>query len=653
MALGHMARTRGDHRGAGDYFEQAAEQAENPVDALKNLVGARIAAGNIPAAEDVVARLLANDPASFAGHMAKGLLKRATNDRPGARAAFLRAAELEPAKPQAHVEIAAEELARDDVKGAAAALETALSFDPTHGEALLKKGGLLAKRGENEAALALYGQLRVERPDLVWAYVNEADLLAKLGKPDDALSVLAAAREKCKPNSQIDFKEAGVLRQFGRLDRSLAVSAAACDAFPRDFWPWHSRTAMTIELGRFDEAEALLAAPPSVASIGERGHVFKLRARLLKSRWALEAALVELGAAIELDPGDGAACEERAKLELMLFDLSGAWRDLKAHAEARSASARRKVNPMHSFTGQLYEEFVLDRALAEQIEALCGTPAREQIAPLMRLARDVPDATGPAIGLMIALRRSGRFDRPSSEGTADGSTPRIPKIITRFWNDPEPPADVARLMASWDECEPDFRIETFNDASAQNYLRARCAPPVAAAFRRTGEPAQRADLFRLARLFNEGGYFIDADDRARGGLSAHVPPWASFFAHQEDPGSIGNNVLGAAPRHPVIARALGEATAAILRGDRDIVWLTTGPGLLTRALAHWLASEPERLGERLSTVALLTIEEIRRAAGIHCQPAYKNAGRAWLSGAFRKATRNDAVKPVQGAGRKP
>ena len=130
---------------------------------------------------------------------------------------------------------------------------------------------------------------------------------------------------------------------------------------------------------------------------------------------------------------------------------------------------------------------------------------------------------------MIALRRSGRFDPPSSGTRPDGSTPGIPRLITRFWNDPEPPADVAGLMASWDECEPDFRIETFNDFTAQNYLRARCAPEIAHAFRRAGEPAQRADLFRLARLYNDGGYYIDADDRARGGLRpmSHRVPHSS------------------------------------------------------------------------------------------------------------------------------
>ncbi len=90
------------------------------------------------------------------------------------------------------------------------------------------------------------------------------------------------------------------------------------------------------------------------------------------------------------------------------------------------------------------------------------------------------------------------------------------------------------------------------------------------------------------------------------------------------------------PRHPAIGLALNEAVSAILRGDRDLVWLTTGPGLLTRSLARWLAAEPERLGMQTASIAILTLAEMRRVAAIHCHAAYKKRGRAWLSGAFAK-----------------
>ena len=41
----------------------------------------------------------------------------------------------------------------------------------------------------------------------------------------------------------------------------------------------------------------------------------------------------------------------------------------------------------------------------------------------------------------------------------------------------------------------------------------------------------------------------------------------------------------------MIARALDLATAAMNRGDNDIPWLATGPGLITRAFAQVLAEQ--------------------------------------------------------------
>jgi hypothetical protein len=97
--------------------------------------------------------------------------------------------------------------------------------------------------------------------------------------------------------------------------------------------------------------------------------------------------------------------------------------------------------------------------------------------------------------------------------------------------------------------------------------------------------------------------------------------------------------MGAAPGHPVIETALSEAVAAIARDDRDLIWLSTGPGLLTRSLARWLASDPSRMDERLGAVAIATLAEVRRAVTMHCHAAYKTTPRAWLNAAFAKRMR--------------
>ncbi|MDR3571119.1 MAG: tetratricopeptide repeat protein [Candidatus Pacebacteria bacterium] len=635
MSLGHIARAAADHLRAAKHFEQAARTAPDPTEALCELASERLALGRFDAAEELISQILGRDPESYRAHMAEGYLKRALKDRNGARAAFIHASAITPSEPQPWVELSNEESELGNRAASVAAIETALERDPRHEGALLKKGAYLAETGERAAALSIYESLREARPASIWAYLAEAQLLADQGAFASALETLATAREKCAINSQLELREAAIFRQQGLLDSAFERLSCAYERFPQELWPWFFRLSAAIDLGLYDIAEIMLATPPLVTE-REIARVENMRAQLAKARWNLEAAIDNFGLAVSLDPEDLQAVYERAKLKLITFDLAGARQDLLSHAKRSVAAASREgraANPSQTHVGQLYDEFVVDRDLASQFDALRRLAPHEQVSPLCETVRHFPDSTGAAIGLMIALRRSGRFDRPL---TTLGGQPRIPRVITQFWNDPEPPADILALMISWTRSDPAFKIDVFDDPRAREFLRGHCNPDVARAFNWAREPAQRADIFRLARLFTVGGYFIDADDRAREGLEAHVPPNVEFFAHQEDLGSIGNNVMGAVPGHPAIEAALHEAVAAVLRGDQDIIWLSTGPGLLTRSLGRWFAEKPEATDERLSQVAILTLGEMRRAAAMHCHAAYKTTNRAWLNVAFKK-----------------
>ena len=83
------------------------------------------------------------------------------------------------------------------------------------------------------------------------------------------------------------------------------------------------------------------------------------------------------------------------------------------------------------------------------------------------------------------------------------------------------------------------------------------------------------------------------------------------------------------------------AVESINRGDRDVPWLSTGPGLLSRTLAHFL-SEPrgltgDRTGglpERLQRVVVLDGSVFARAVAVHCQLSYKNSDKHWINSSF-------------------
>ena len=146
----------------------------------------------------------------------------------------------------------------------------------------------------------------------------------------------------------------------------------------------------------------------------------------------------------------------------------------------------------------------------------------------------------------------------------------------------------------------------------------------------------KADLFRLAWLFGEGGVYADADDRCLRPLAAFVPAHADFVLYQEEYGTLGNNFIAVAPFHPVIGLALGLAVTAINRGDDDLLWLATGPGLMTRAVAHTLATSCLLPREWLARTAVLQRHELAQGVAVHCAAAYKNTRRYWGRAVFAK-----------------
>jgi mannosyltransferase OCH1-like enzyme len=227
-------------------------------------------------------------------------------------------------------------------------------------------------------------------------------------------------------------------------------------------------------------------------------------------------------------------------------------------------------------------------------------------------------------------------------------TPVIPKRLVQFWNSCELPPDLVPVMQSWKKSHADYEYILFDDKRARSFISERFPADILRAYLRARHPAQKADLFRLAYLFARGGFYVDADDRSLAPLSTIVPRRAHFVAYQEEYGTIANNFLGAIPAHPVIGRALDLAALALNRGDSDTIWLSTGPGLLTRAFAQVFAETQDRVTFLARNIVLERWHH-QTAVARHCSLKYKQSNLHWSREAFgRKGTRRLLVVPARG-----
>ena len=297
--------------------------------------------------------------------------------------------------------------------------------------------------------------------------------------------------------------------------------------------------------------------------------------------------------ALAAHPADRWARGDAARVRLLAVDVEGARADLRALValDAQAAVQVRSRNASQTHLGQILDEFLLDQEVLAELVALRGLEAERRLPPLLALARRAPDHTAAALCAVVAMRQAGAFGRCRGAAGAErglGRSP-IPRRIAQYWDRPDPGPDLRALMRTWRDAHPDHAVMLFDDAAARAFLRGELLSRRLARLHARQEPAQKADLFRLAFLFAEGGYWADADDRCLAPLGSVVPRHAALAVYLEEYGTLGNNFVGTAPRHPVIGLALDLAVEAVNRGDRDIMWLSTGPGLLTRAFVQTVA----------------------------------------------------------------
>lgn len=203
----------------------------------------------------------------------------------------------------------------------------------------------------------------------------------------------------------------------------------------------------------------------------------------------------------------------------------------------------------------------------------------------------------------------------ASTANGDGlntESSRIPRRLVRYWHDlSNLPQDVQACLRSWDKLgDNGFELRMFDDASAATYITRTYGEREGQAFLRCSHPAMRSDYLRLCFVLAEGGLYVDADDVLigegwvdifrdgklkvqpfcydieAGGMLSAADIWRSDLACDGRVFYVNNDPIAAPPDHPVLQRALGQATEKLLAGDPSPdIQSTTGPGNLTEALA--------------------------------------------------------------------
>ena len=618
---GHLARRRGDGAAALRYFSSANECDPNNLDLRLDLAAELREQGDFNGALRLIQSVLDTNADHWDAWMQLGQLCRVKRDPKGAMNAFRTAVAKQPSKPQGLVELAHETWEAGQPNEAQQILKQALAAEPNHLGALLVSAEFALQAERPDEALQLAQRAIRFHPRKLGSYLLAARAAGQALKREQALNILEQARAVFGPLPELVAAHIHILRHFREFNAVRALIAGSREQIAANFPLWLESTSFAVTVGEFEVAERALALAPAI-SRRELAHVHFLRAQIAEGRRQYAKAISHYQEALTLDPDSGHWHGALARAFLLQADIGSARTHLRAAFDcdkAKRLSASQTFNITQHHTGQLINEFVLVRGVLARLKQIVALPHEQQIEPLKRLAHENPDHTAPALLLMLAMRNSRAFSTLQVK-PASVTPPKIPQQIVQYWHSNVLPDDISALMRSWSDAHSDYKHIVLNDETADNFLRANYRDEICRTFHRAREPGQRADILRLAYLASEGGYFVDADDKCLARLDSFVPPQAEFAGYQDNYGAIGSNFIGAVAGHPVIALALENAVRAVNRGDRDISWLSTGPGLLTRSFAQVLSVAET---DWLSRVHLLELWELQRVVGIYSPAHYK------------------------------
>jgi hypothetical protein len=221
----------------------------------------------------------------------------------------------------------------------------------------------------------------------------------------------------------------------------------------------------------------------------------------------------------------------------------------------------------------------------------------------------------PGLEATVAQVMGGRASTPSA-----AEEQLIPRIIHRVWLGPEPiPSLFERYAESWRAHHPDWELrlwrdETlpalscqaeFNAAANWNLGHGEAIPTDVLALETW---RIRYDIVRLEILRQFGGVIVDMDVEAIRPLDPLLGGVSAFAGRATRARRIGNQVLGAIPRHPFFEFAVRELRSSIAQARTG--GQSAGNGFLTRLLEE--RPEGVTVFPRDTFYSTPTVEPLRR-----------------------------------------
>ncbi|MCP9817458.1 hypothetical protein KBY76_12435 [Synechococcus sp. GreenBA-s] len=333
------------------------------------------------------------------------------------------------------------------------------------------------------------------------------------------------------------------------------------------------------------------AIPESGPPCPANGHAWMLQqsAQLAQQRGQLGTARSLFLAIAALGPASASLLERQQALEWaeMLATVSG---DLKAAGQMRrringlfeeEELAKRVPDPLRNWHMELgpHQEAL---QLVQQLGGLASASERMQL--LRSGIAEHANANVLAFALLHECRQTGRFGSDGLTPEPGASIPRRLWLLSRY---PGPCPFRTERERRWRQLHPGWLVEWITPSPQSLEAEGDLPRLVRAACFAVDDPRVRADLLRLARLWQHGGLSVTWDTRPQRSFEPLLQAGTSLLLATDALDCLNLDAIAATPRHPFVAAALEQACRNVLEGGYS-QWELSGPCMLSGCFARWV-----------------------------------------------------------------
>ncbi|WP_027183038.1 tetratricopeptide repeat protein [Desulfovibrio inopinatus] len=632
--LAMNTRGRGDRAKALSQFEKISELIASRPQVWLDIATELHALGRYSEAIETLKEKEDDFSAIASMYLKMGCIHRERCSHEEALQCFETASQIEPFNLQAMFHVAVEKITLGDVHAAIDEFKRILSQDPSHLRTLIKLGGLAINLRLPEKAMSYFQRAIDAHPHQIEPYLQLAHVHFISGKIEKSMEVLDRATALLGNRPELYLRKVSFLWRNRQFESALALTTEGTALFPDHYGLQKQYILWLIELGQYKKAAHRIAFL-SQDTPQKRQDAILLLAQIDHEQWRFPRAKLQYEAILASNSNCHAAHGGLRRIALATMDMESAvyhGRELdRIDIGIQKLKGQLRLNK-HNIFGMLVDEYRLQWNSLQRVQAALKLQGDRRLKAIVKVILDEPDATCAAVSLITQLRVLGYFDIQ-----VYGGSHRIPRKIFQYWDKPHPPEDVLRFAKSWKIHNPDYDYQLFDERAARIFLKEHYPANYFKVYLGLKPGAQKADFLRLALLYKYGGIYADIDDMCLKPLDDFIPSDTKLMLWQEPMMSVGNNFIVAVPEHPVIEYALHRAVEAMERGDHETIWLSTGPGLLSRSLAvyfaqNWGDSYPDYL-----QVKVVPKARLMNHVGIHGFLRYKSTNDSWVIREFSAA----------------